>query len=76
MLIYYISTLYENFSLNMAYISDSEVTKVLSVGIKVWQLYVQFIKPEHDKSKKTLHITAKLCGVTLNLNYSFHGHNG
>jgi hypothetical protein len=26
--------LYENFSLNMAYISDSEVTTVLSVGNK------------------------------------------
>lgn len=53
MLIYYISTLYENFSLNMSYISDSEVTKVLSVGIKVWQLYVHFINPEHGKSKKS-----------------------
>jgi hypothetical protein len=53
MLITYVSTLYENFSLNMAYISDSEVTKVLSVGTKVWQLYIEFINSEHGKSKKS-----------------------
>lgn len=51
MLTTYVSTLYENFSLNIAYISDSQVTKVLSVGTKVWQLYVQFINPERGKSK-------------------------
>jgi len=49
----YVSTLYENFSLNMAYISGSEVNKVLSVGTKVWQLYVEFINPERGKSKKS-----------------------
>ena len=53
MLITYVSTLYENFSLNIAYISDSEVTKVLSVGTKVWQLYVEFINPECGNSKKS-----------------------
>jgi len=52
MLVFYVSTLYGNVSLNMAYISDSEVIKVLSVGTKVWQLYVEFINPEHGKSKK------------------------
>ena len=53
MLITYVSNLYENFSLNMAYISDSEVTTVLSVGTKVWQLYVECINPERGKSKKS-----------------------
>jgi len=26
---------------------------VLSVGTKVWQLYVEFINPERSKSKKS-----------------------
>jgi hypothetical protein len=65
MLISYVSTLYENFSLNVAYISDSVVTKLLSVGTKVWQLFVQLINPERFKSEKILHITAKLCGTAF-----------
>jgi uncharacterized protein YhbP (UPF0306 family) len=72
MLIFYVSTLHENFSLNMAYVSDSEVTKVLSAGTKVWQLYVDFINPERVKNL-TYDSHVVWCA---NLYYSFHGHNG
>jgi hypothetical protein len=49
---------------------------LLSVGTKVWQLFVWFISPERCKSEKILHITVKLCGVIFNLYYSFQGHHG